>query len=105
MTNETATANAPACTSPSAALFQRAHAKIVTLQRVDEQLGGLLDQRRKLQDELRTVQALINEEFDRVMQDAQEAPARMLAQFSDPGKARRNGTPKDTIRLEVAEAL
>jgi hypothetical protein len=68
-------------------------------------LVRLIDQRRKLQDELRGVQALINEEFERIMHDAQEAPARMLAQFNDSGKSRRNGTPKDTIRLEVAEAV
>jgi hypothetical protein len=105
MANDTAIANAPASTSPTVALFQKAHAKMVTLQRVDEQLGGLLDQRRKLQEELRNVQSLINEEFDRVMHDAQDAPARMLAQFNDSGKSRRNGIPKDTIRLEVAEAV
>src|SRR5438067_11671119 len=99
MTSESASANSPASTSPTVALFQKAHAKLVTLQRVDEQLGGLLEQRRKLQDELRGVQALINEEFDRVMKDSQEAPARMIAQFNDPGRARRNGSPKDAIRL------
>jgi hypothetical protein len=105
MATESAIANTPASTSPTVALFQKAHAKMITLQRVDEQLGGLLDQRRKLQDELRGVQALINEEFDRVMQDAQDAPARMLAQFGDINKSRRNGSSKDAIRLEVAEAV
>lgn len=104
MATESAIANTPASTSPTVALFQKAHAKMITLQRVDEQLGGLLEQRRKLQDELRGVQALINEEFDRVMQDAQDAPARMLAQFGD-NKSRRNGSTKDAIRLEVAEAV
>ena len=37
--------------------------------------------------------------------NAQDAPARMLAQFNDSGKSRRNGNSKDTIRLEVAEAV
>lgn len=105
MANESAVANTPASTSPTIALFQKAHAKMITLQRVDEQLQSLFDQRRKLQDELRGVQGLINEEFDRVMKDAQEAPARLLAQFGDHPKLRRNGAPKDTIRLDVAEAM
>ncbi len=109
MANESqaAVANAPAAahTSPTAALFQKAHAKLVTLQRIDEQLTGILDQRRKLQDELRDVQGQINEEFDRVIRDAQEAPARLVAQFGDQAKIRRNGAIKETLRLEVAEAV
>jgi hypothetical protein len=101
--------------SPTAALFQKAHAKMVTLARVDEQLQSLLEQRRKLQEELKGVQAQINDEFDRVMRDAQSTPARLLAQFNGdapaasfpappklPGK--KNGTPRDALRLEVAEA-
>jgi hypothetical protein len=91
-------------TSPTAALFQKAHTKMVTLQRLDEQLTGLLEQRKKLQDELRGVQALINEEFDRVVVEAQEAPARLVAQFNDPGKSKRNGKDSAILR-EVAEAL
>jgi DNA repair ATPase RecN len=107
MANESqaAIANAPAAlTSPTAALFQKAHAKLVTLQRIDEQLHSILDQRRKLQDELREVQGQINDEFDRVIRDAQEAPARLVAQFGEPPKPRRIGSPKETLRLEVAEA-
>lgn len=103
MSSESATANSPASTSPTVALFQRAHAKMVTLSRIDEQLSALLDQRRKLQDELRGVQALINEEFDRVMQTAEQAPARMLAAFAE-GKSKRNGS-NQALRLEVAEAV
>ena len=104
--NENATANAPASTSPTVALFQKAHAKMVTLQRVDEQLQSLLEQRKRLQDELRGVQALINEEFERVMRDAEDGPARMIAQYEEAaaGVARRNG--KDgAIRMEVAQAM
>lgn len=103
MSQDSAAANSPASTSPTVALFQRAHAKMVTLSRIDEQLQALLEQRRKLQDELRGVQALINEEFERVMQDSEKAPARLLAAFAD-GKQKRNGS-KDTLRLEVAEAV
>jgi predicted transcriptional regulator len=102
MANDSAVATPP---SPTAALFQKAHAKLVTLQRIDEQLQSLLDQRKKLQDELREVQAQINEEFDRVIKDAQETPARLLAQIGDHAstKSRRAGG-SDTLRLEVAQA-
>ena len=53
--------------SPTLTLFQRAHSRMTTLQRVDEQLAALLEQRRRLQEELRGVQAQINDEFERVM--------------------------------------
>jgi predicted nucleic acid-binding Zn-ribbon protein len=96
--------------SPTVALFQKAHAKMVTIQRIDEQMQSLADQRRKLQDELRGVQALINEEFDRVMQKQaqQDVSSKLIPQFNADVRpvisSKRNGT-KDTIRLEVAEAV
>ena len=61
--------------SATASLFQRAHQKIVLLQRLDEQLSGLLEQRRKMQDELRGVQALLNDEFDRLTRSIGDVPA------------------------------
>lgn len=98
--------SAPAQASPTAALFQKAHAKLVTLQRIDEQLTSLLDQRKKLQDELREVQAQINEEFDRVIKDAQETQPRLAAQVGDQlsPKSRRGNGNGETLRLEVAQA-
>jgi predicted nucleic acid-binding Zn-ribbon protein len=97
--------------SPTVVLFQKAHAKMVTIQRIDEQLQNLVEQRRKLQDELRGVQALINEEFDRVMQkqaQQHEVTSKLIPQFNADVRpvisSKRNGT-KDTIRLEVAEAV
>ncbi len=71
--------------SPCVALFQKAHQKLVTLQRLDEQLTSLLTQRRKLQDDLKEVQEQINEEFERVMQVADQTPARILADIAHPG--------------------
>ena len=107
--DHSAVANAPAnvaANSASVVLFQKAHAKMVTLQRVDEQVQSLLDQRRKLQEELRGVQALINDEFDRVMHETQDGPARLNGAFDGNGRSKRNGSPKnETIRLEVAEAV
>lgn len=74
MANDTASRES----SPAVALFQKAHQKMVTLQRLDEQLAALLDQRKKLQEELRDVQSNINEEFERVMTVAAEAPIKLL---------------------------
>src|SRR5256885_16731660 len=77
--------------SAAAALFQRAHQKMLTLARIDEQLVTLLDQRKKVQDELKTCQAMINEEFDRYTRVAGEyaasAPATVVTSISDEIKA------------------
>ena len=43
--------------SPAIPLFQKAHSRMVTLQRVDEQLATLLEQRKRIIDELRMVQS------------------------------------------------
>ena len=69
--------------SPAVGLFQKAHGKMVMLQRLDAQLGSLLEQRRKIQDELSSVQAQINDEFDRVMRQAEETPARILSEIAE----------------------
>lgn len=92
--------NGPGVPTPATvSLFQKAHAKIVTLQRIDEQIFALLEQRRKLQDELRGVQALINEEFDRVIEASQEATRQLP--FPPEPRPRRNGA--QALRLEVAQ--
>ena len=102
-----AVANAPAsvdpANSPAVALFQKAHAKIVTLQRVDEQFQSLADQRRKLMDEIRAVQVQINEEFERVLRDNQDHPV-PTPHIADQAAKLRRHSPKETLRLEVAEA-
>jgi hypothetical protein len=95
--------------SPTVSLFQKAHAKMVTLARIDEQLQTLLDQRKRLQDELRSVQTQINDEFDRVTADAQANPAKMLAQIAVSASAnpvavpaKRNGNAKQANRIEAS---
>lgn len=85
--------------SPVVTLFQKAHGRMVMLQRVDEQLAGLLDQRRKIQEELRSVQTQINEEFDRVMKQADAAPARLLSQIAE----QMDGGSRFNTRLDVEE--
>ena len=85
--------------STAVALFQKAHGRMTTMQRIDEQIHALIDQRRKLQEELRAVQALINEEFDRVVHTAPpESNGRML-QITE--SVRDNGHS----RQELAEAV
>jgi hypothetical protein len=60
---------------------------MVMLQRLDAQLTSLLEQRRKIQDELSSVQSQINDEFDRVMRQAEETPARILSEIADTAHA------------------
>jgi len=101
--NTPASINGPAVTgnSPTVVLFQKAHAKMITLQRVDEQVQSLLDQRKKLHEELRGIQTQINEEFDRLLTAAEESLPKLNVDTKSPGK--RNG--KDSLRMEVAEAV
>lgn len=68
--------------TPAAGLFQKAHGKIVMLQRLDTQIATLLGQRKRVQDELTGVQGLINEELHRVMTHSDELPAKILSEIS-----------------------
>src|SRR3954467_6260131 len=85
-----------ATNSPAVGLFQKAHGKMVMLQRLDAQLASLLEQRRKIQEELTSTQSQINDEFDRVMRQAEEAPARILSEIAE---SVRGGTARPTNRL------
>jgi chaperonin cofactor prefoldin len=53
--------------SPVAAIFQKTHAKMMTLARIEEQFASLAAQRSKLQEELRSLQSEINSELDRAV--------------------------------------
>lgn len=67
--------------SAMVSLFQRAHNKIVSLQRLDDQIATLVAQHQRLQEEVRGVQTEINEEFERALrynQAPQKLPAGML---------------------------
>jgi hypothetical protein len=104
MANETpASQSQQQQTSPTVALFQKAHQRMVMLQRLDEQLTGIVEQRRRLQDELRGIQFQINEEFDRMMKAAEEGPARILGQIAETGRS--NGRESlSGSRIEVSES-
>ena len=59
-------------------LFQRAHNKIVALQKLDDQIALLVEQHCKLQDEVRGIRTEINEAFERALKSNQ-APAKLAA--------------------------
>ena len=78
-----------AATAPSrdstrfVAMFQKAHSHLAALQRVDDQIAALFEQRRKAIEDLRAVQAMINSEFARVLELGRTIPADTLAQGED----------------------
>ena len=80
--------------SPAVPLFQKAHARMVTLQRVDEQLVALLQQRSRLQEELHQVQQQINDEFERVTKIDEEAPATIISQITEITRGNTTGRPQ-----------
>ena len=79
--------------STLAAIFQKAYARAVALQRLDEQLSILLEQRGKLEQDFREAQAEVNDECDRMLKNSSVAPARMLAQMAEAGV----GEPSVTV--------
>jgi hypothetical protein len=64
-------------------LFQQAHTKIVALRRLDDQIAALVMQHEVLQQDVRAIQAKINEEFERVIKFNQ-APGKIPARFGEP---------------------
>jgi hypothetical protein len=92
--------------SPAVSLFQKAHGRMTTLQRIDEQVAALLDQRRKIQEELRTIQQLINEEFDRVTRQGSGGPGHVLSRIANAARdAAGNGLHDVVPRVEVGEVV
>jgi hypothetical protein len=76
---------APREASTLAAIFQKAYARAVALQRLDEQLQVLIEQRAKLESDFREAQAEVNEECERMLKNSSVAPARMLAALAEAG--------------------
>jgi hypothetical protein len=72
------------------AMFQKAHGHLASLQRIDEQIAALFEQRRKAIEELRAVQGMINNEFARVLEMGRAIPPEAIAQgenlLADAGK-------------------
>ena len=66
MTNvdQSTSTDAAGASAPYVQLFQKAHQKIVLLERLDEQFTQLIVKRQELQEELRDIQTQINDEFE-----------------------------------------
>jgi len=84
------------------ALFQKAHGHIAALRRLDDQIAALFEHRRKSLDELRAVQAQINNEFDRVLELERIIPADMLSN-SDAKSQPREVKPAPELRMSRLE--
>ena len=94
--------------SPAVSLFQKAHGRMTTVQRIDEQVAALLDQRRKIQEELRTIQQLINEEFDRVTRQGAglQTQSSMLSRIANSARDTSSGNGLHEVpRMEVGEVV
>ncbi len=76
---------APPQAQQLASIFQKAYARAVALQRMDEQIGALLEQRQRLENEFREAQAEVNAECERMLKSASIAPAKILAQLAESG--------------------
>src|SRR4029453_15167183 len=57
---------APPQAQQLASIFQKAYARAVALQRMDEQIGALLEQRQQLENEFREAQGEGNAECERM---------------------------------------
>jgi hypothetical protein len=89
---------------PAAELFQKAHARMVMLHRLDEQLAALAEQRRRHEQELSVIQGQINAEFNRALKPATER--RELASSEPVTPAASVPAPAPTpapIAVEAAE--
>ena len=64
--------------APYVQLFQKAHQKIVILDRLEEQISQLLSKREEVQDELKALQEQINEELETRIKCGIDSPARVL---------------------------
>ncbi|MEA2734207.1 MAG: hypothetical protein QOE14_658 [Humisphaera sp.] len=84
MINET---TAPPQAQQLAQIFQKAYARAVALQRMDEQISALLEQRQRLENEFREAQGEVNDECERMLKSASIAPAKILAQLAEAGGA------------------
>jgi len=60
-------------------LFQKAHGTITAVQRLDEQIASLFDQRRKALEDVRVLRGQINEEFERVLELGRVVPSDALS--------------------------
>ncbi len=95
--------------SPFAQAVQRVENCLTAMQKINEQIAGLAEQRRKVQDELRGIQCQMNEEFDRILKPARapsSAPAKVVARNVPGGAEMKPALRMDSrqdARLDLME--
>ena len=87
--------------SQAAALFQKAHGRIVLLQRVEAQIAALQTQKRRILAELTEAQTEINDEFVRLMGHGEELPDAEFADVSPEPVRRGTGNGNGHNELTV----
>lgn len=85
--------------SPVAAIFQKTHAKMMTLSRIEEQFASLSAQRSKLQEELRALQCEINSELDRAVEGSSSSSSSMSSSTSS---SMSSSDSSSSMRMKVA---
>jgi hypothetical protein len=85
------------------ALFQKAHSKVIALARMDDQIAALVVQHERLQEEVRAVQAEINQEFARALKYNQ-APAKLPGGPISSSAASAPGALPDSVNGESGKA-
>ncbi len=78
---------APRDMSRFAQSLQQVEACLSSLQRLNEQITALAAQRRGIQDELRSIQTHINDEFDRILKPSRPAAAKVVSRTVPPDAA------------------
>lgn len=76
--------------TPAIKLFQSAHGKLITLQRINDQLSSILAQRARVQDELRAIRSQIDDVFERELRQ-DPPPAKASSELSSDSVAFRLG--------------
>ena len=102
MSTETA---APPQAQQLASIFQKAYARAVALQRMDEQIAALLEQRQRLENEFREAQGEVNDECERMLKSASVAPAKILAQLAESGAQEVSVTTGNNGRIRNRPAV
>jgi hypothetical protein len=75
--------------APYVQLFQKAHQKIVMLERLEEQFQQIITKRQELQDELRSIQSQLNEEFESRIKAPAEPSMRPVVSIAPENKRSR----------------
>lgn len=68
-------------------LFQSANGKLITLQRINDQMSGLMAQRQRVQEELKVIKTQIDEVFEHQLR-TDTPPPRAIDSSGEPANIR-----------------